>query len=137
LAVYCDENHERARRRAADGLVWVYRRIFEVAGPLLRGQVTGYEQYRKLGWLVPLLDKTLSLPLLETLGLAAVGDPAHVAKRLRRLQESGLDRISLAIGGGDLTREETISCVDLLGRDVLPALRAAPQAAKVKEVAPA
>jgi len=125
LAVYCDEDHERARRRAADGLLWVYRRIFELAGPLLRGQVAGYEQYRKLGWLVPLLDRTLSLPLLETLGLAAVGDPAHVAKRLRRLRDFGLDRVSLAIGGGDLTREETIACVELLARDVLPGLRAA------------
>jgi alkanesulfonate monooxygenase SsuD/methylene tetrahydromethanopterin reductase-like flavin-dependent oxidoreductase (luciferase family) len=135
LAVYCDEDHERARRRAAEGLVWVYRRIFEVAGPLLRGQVKGYEQYRKLGWLVPLLDKTLSLPLLETLGLAAVGDPGHVAKRLRRLQESGLDRVSLAIGGGDLTREEMTSCVDLLGREVLPQLRATPRV--LTEAAPA
>lgn len=137
LAVYCDEEHERARRRAAAGLVWVYRRIFDLAGPLLRGQVAGYEQYRRLGWLVPLLDKTLSLPLLETLGLAAVGDPAHVAKCLRKLQDSGLDRVSLAIGGGDLTRDETVSCVDLIGREVLPALRAAPRAVKAREAAPA
>lgn len=76
LAVHCDDDGARARRRAGPGIVQAYRRIFEFARPLLRRQMAGYEHYRSLGRLVPLLDRVLSLGLLETLGLAAVGTPS-------------------------------------------------------------
>lgn len=122
LAVYCDEDHRAARSRAEPGLVWAYRKILEIVRPLLARQVSGYEHYRKLGWLTPLLEKVLTLPTLETMGLAAVGDPDHVARRLKALQASGLDRVSLVIGGGDLKAEETVNCLHLLAERVLPAL---------------
>lgn len=128
LAVYCERDHAAARRRAEAGLLWVFRKIFEVSRPLLSRQVGGYEHYRRLGWLVPLLERTLSLGMLETLGLAAVGDPQHVLRRLRALERSGLDRVSLVIGGGVMSRRATISCLELLARDVLPALQARPAA---------
>ena len=122
LAVYCAEDHAAARRRAGDGLVWAYRRIMEVTKPLLAKRLAGYEHYRKLGWAAPLLDKALSLPVLETLGLAAVGDTDHVARKLAKLRDSGLDRVSLVIGGGDLEAAETVRSVQLLAEKVLPAL---------------
>lgn len=129
LACYCGDDHDEARRTAEPGLVWAYRRIFEVAGGVLRKQVAGYEHYRKLGWLVPVLDKVMSLTVLETLGLAAVGDADHVAGRLAKLQESGLDRVSLIVGGGDLSAERQIACLERLAADVFPRLRAAPAGA--------
>jgi alkanesulfonate monooxygenase SsuD/methylene tetrahydromethanopterin reductase-like flavin-dependent oxidoreductase (luciferase family) len=131
FGVYCGDNHEAARARAGPGLLWVYRRIFEVSRPLFKTQIAGYEHYRKLGRLLPLLESVLSLSVLEKLGLAAVGNPAHVAKRLSALQESGLDRVSLMIGGGDLTAEETLRCVDLLATQVLPQLKV--EVGEVKE----
>ena len=129
LAVYCADDRAAARRRAGPGLLWAYRKIFEIARPLLTLQLAGYEDYRKLGWLAPLLDKTLSLPVLEAMGLAAVGDPAHVRRRLAALKASGLDRVSLVIGGGDLSVSETTRCVELLAEQVLPALADAPDVA--------
>lgn len=125
LAVYCEPDHRAARRRAEAGLLWVYRRIFEISRPLLSSQVQGYEHYRRLGWLLPMIERTLSLGLLEKLGFAIVGDPGHVRRRLAALQETGLDRISLVIGGGVMNRQDTVSCIDLLADEVLPALRAA------------
>lgn len=135
LAVYCEEDHQAARSRAEPGLVWAYRKILEISRPLLSRQVSGYEHYRKLGWLAPLLGKVLTLPVLESMGLAAVGDPDHVARRLAALKASGLDRVSLVIGGGDLKAVETVGCLHLLADRVLPALGAAP--ATVTEAAPA
>lgn len=123
LAVYCEEDHKAARRRARDGLLWVFRKIFEVSRPLLATQVAGYEHYRRLGALLPILDKALSVTVLERLGLAAVGDPAHVLRKLTALRESGLDRVSLVIGGGVMDVARTTDCLNLLARDVLPRLR--------------
>ncbi|MCK4868472.1 MAG: LLM class flavin-dependent oxidoreductase, partial [Alphaproteobacteria bacterium] len=123
LALYCEEDHKAARRRARDGLLWVFRKIFEVSRPLLATQVEGYEHYRRLGALLPILDKTLSVPVLEKLGLAAVGDPDHVLRKLVSLRDSGLDRVSLVIGGGVMDVGRTTDCMELLASDVLPKLR--------------
>ncbi|MDH5556588.1 MAG: LLM class flavin-dependent oxidoreductase [Alphaproteobacteria bacterium] len=123
LAVYCEEDHKAARRHARDGLLWVFRKIFEVSRPLLATQIEGYEHYRRLGALLPILDKALSVSVLERLGLAAVGDPAHVLRKLAALRDSGLDRVSLVIGGGVMNVARTTDCLNLLARDVLPKLR--------------
>ena len=130
LAVYCEPDHAAARRRAEAGIVWAYRRVMELTRPLLSRQLEGYEHYRRLGWLAPLLDRVLSLALLERLGLAAVGDPAHVARRLSALAASGLDRVSLIVGGGDLEPEACVSCLELIAREVRPAIAAAPAATR-------
>jgi len=134
LAVYCEDDHQAARRRAEPGLQWAYRRLLEIARPMLERQLRGYEDYRRLGWLAPMLERMVSVPLLERLGLAAVGDPDHVTRRLLALQASGLDRVSLVIGGGDLSRDEATRCLDLITRHALPALRAAAPATKAERI---
>jgi alkanesulfonate monooxygenase SsuD/methylene tetrahydromethanopterin reductase-like flavin-dependent oxidoreductase (luciferase family) len=125
MAVYCDTDHERARKRAEEGIVWVYERILEFARPLLNRQIEGYEHYRKLGWIAQLFQKAISLKTLEAMGLAAVGDPDHVAKKLRAVEEVGVDRIGMAIGGGDLSADEMITCLDTMAKHVLPRFRPA------------
>jgi alkanesulfonate monooxygenase SsuD/methylene tetrahydromethanopterin reductase-like flavin-dependent oxidoreductase (luciferase family) len=125
LAAYCEADHHAARTRAEAGLLWVYRKIFEVSRPLLAGRIEGYEHYRKLGRLLPVLDRALTLTLLETLGLAAVGNPEHVAARLLALQASGLDRVSLMVGGGDLPAQRVADCLSLIAEEVMPVLEQA------------
>ena len=122
IAVYCEPDGRAARRRAEPGLIWAYRRILEIARPMLARQISGYEHYRRLGRVTGLLERTISLRVLEALGLAVVGDPDHVARKLTSLQASGLDRVSLIIGGGDLKAAETIDCVETIATDVLPRL---------------
>lgn len=114
LSVYCEEDHKVARERVRRGIVWVYRRLFEIAKPMLSTQVEGYEHYRQLGWTMPLLDKMLSISVLELLGLAAVGDPGHVTDRLAALEATGLDRVSLVCGGGDLRPDEIARSLSLI-----------------------
>ena len=125
IALYCEPNHEHARRRAGPGILWAYRRILDIARPMLARQVVGYEHYRKLGWMAPLLEKTLTLGVMEAMGLAVVGGPDHVAHELGKLSVAGLDRVSLVLGGGDLTAAETTACLELLSNEVLPSVRAA------------
>lgn len=125
LAAYCEQDHRAARRRAEPGILWAYRRLFEIAAPLLAQQVESYEHYRRLGRLRTLLDRMLSLGVLEKMGLAAVGGPDHVADRLRSLAASSVDRVSLIVGGGDLSLAETTRCLKLLSAEVFPRLGAA------------
>jgi alkanesulfonate monooxygenase SsuD/methylene tetrahydromethanopterin reductase-like flavin-dependent oxidoreductase (luciferase family) len=125
LAAYCEADHRAARARSEDGILWVYRKIFEVSRHLLVGRIEGYEHYRNLGRFLPILDRTLSLSLLETLGLAAVGSPGHLAERLLALQASGLDRVSLMVGGGDLPAERVVNCLSLIAEEVMPVLEQA------------
>ena len=120
MAAYCGLDHEQSRRRAGPGILWAYRRILDVTRTMMVQQVAGYEHYRKLGWVSPLLKGVLSLSVLETLGLACVGEPDHVAKRLRTLNQSGVDRISLVLGGGDLSVSEAIASLELMMCDVMP-----------------
>lgn len=125
IAAYCEPDRRSARERAGPGILWAFRRIMAITRPLLAGQIAGYEHYRRLGWLAPMLERTLSLGLLERLGLAAVGDPSHLARRLARLAASGLDRVSLIVGGGDLDVASTVGCLELIAHEVRPALERA------------
>jgi alkanesulfonate monooxygenase SsuD/methylene tetrahydromethanopterin reductase-like flavin-dependent oxidoreductase (luciferase family) len=124
LAAYCETDGAAARRRAEAGIVWVYRRIREIAAAFLERRTEGYEHYRHLGRLAPLLDPVLGLRSLELLGLAAVGDADHVGRRLAALARSGLDRALLSIGGGDLDRAHAEACVARIGAEVLPRIAA-------------
>jgi len=120
LAAYCEDDHRAARARAERGLVWAFRKILEITRPLMERRLEGYEHYRNLGWLTPLFAKVLTLPVLESMGLAVVGDPDHLRKKLVELQASGLSRVSLVIGGGDLRAADMTRSVELMAREVLP-----------------
>lgn len=129
MAAFCGEDHHAARALAGPGVIWAYRRILEITRPLLRGEMAGYEHYRKFRWVAPLLDAVLSVPVLETLGLAAIGDPDHVTRRLNALAASGLDRVSLVLGGGDLALCDQLASLELLRERVLPRIDTADAAA--------
>jgi alkanesulfonate monooxygenase SsuD/methylene tetrahydromethanopterin reductase-like flavin-dependent oxidoreductase (luciferase family) len=124
LAAYCETDYHAARARAEAGILWVYRKIFEVSRHLFAGRIEGYEHYRNLGRFLPILDRALTLSLLETFGLAAVGNAEHVAERLLALQASGLDRVSLMVGGGDLAAKRVVDCITLIAEEVMPILEA-------------
>ena len=123
LACYCEPDHEAARVRAGPGIVWAYENLLNVARPFLTRKTAGYEHYRQLGIAATVFEKVLTLPVLEFLGLAAVGDPTHVARKLSTLAAAGVDRVQLAIGGGDLPVERLEACIELIAERVLPLVR--------------
>ena len=61
----------------------------------------------------------MNLSVLETLGLACVGDPNHLVKRLTVLNECGIDRVSLVMGGGDLSAAEVERSLEIIMREVM------------------
>lgn len=134
LACYCERDHRAARARAGPGIVRAFQHVLEVARPFLARRTEGYEYYRRLGLASSLMEKRLSLPVLEWMGLAAVGDPPHVARRLRQLAATGLDRAQLVVGGGDLAAPRLEACIELIAEEVVPLL-AAVQPELVREMA--
>ena len=122
MACYCEGDHDAARARAGPGIVWAFEHMLEVTRPFLRQRTAGYEYYRRLGFASMILEKALSLPALEMMGLAAVGDPQHVAGKLAQLQAAGVDRVQLVIGGGDLSTQRLEACVRLIAERVFPQL---------------
>jgi alkanesulfonate monooxygenase SsuD/methylene tetrahydromethanopterin reductase-like flavin-dependent oxidoreductase (luciferase family) len=122
MACYCEADHTAARARAGPGIVWAFENILAVTRPFLQKRTAGYEHYRQLGIAAAVLEKALSLPVLEFLGLAAVGGPEHVAEKLSIVAASGVDRVQLVIGGGDLPAARLEACVELIAERVVPAL---------------
>jgi alkanesulfonate monooxygenase SsuD/methylene tetrahydromethanopterin reductase-like flavin-dependent oxidoreductase (luciferase family) len=120
LGIYCLEDGARARRIAADGITWFYRQLLDQTLPVLERLYAGYEYYRRVGRLGGLLGRATSLPVLETLGMAVVGDPVHCAKRLRALQEAGVDHVLCAIGAGVLPSAQVRESMRLIAGEVMP-----------------
>ena len=124
MAAYCDHDQEQAKKKAGPGIVWAYQRMIDVTRSMMVKQVVGYEHYRKLGWVTPLLEGLISLNVLEKLGLACVGNPDYLLRRLTSLKESGVDRVSLVMGGGDLSAAEVGGSLEIIMREVMPRIEA-------------
>ncbi|QKT02904.1 LLM class flavin-dependent oxidoreductase [Ectothiorhodospiraceae bacterium 2226] len=126
LGVLCLEDGARARELAAPGLTWFYRQLLGQTYPVLEQLYESYEYYRKMGHLRSLLGKAVNLTVLETLGMAVVGDPAHCRKRFEALARAGVDHVLCAVGAGALPTEVVQESMAVLASEVMPHLGAAP-----------
>jgi alkanesulfonate monooxygenase SsuD/methylene tetrahydromethanopterin reductase-like flavin-dependent oxidoreductase (luciferase family) len=127
LGVHCLADGRQARREAAAGLTWFYHQLLEQTRPVLEGLYAGYEYYRKVGRLAPLLTPSLRLPALEAMGLALVGDPAHCLGRLQALSAAGVNRVLCAVGAGVLPTARVRESLEVLATRVMPHLPAREQ----------
>jgi L-2-hydroxyglutarate oxidase LhgO len=85
LAAFVHEDRAEARRLAGPGLAWAYRHILDGSGPLLKTQIETDEAFASFRWMVPLIERPVSLPALEALGLAIVGTPDDLVRHLEKL----------------------------------------------------
>ncbi|MBL8807783.1 MAG: LLM class flavin-dependent oxidoreductase [Rhodospirillales bacterium] len=120
LGAFVHEDRAEARRIAGPGLAWAFRHILEGSAPVIKAQVEAQPSLASLRWMVPLIERPVSLPALEALGLAVVGTPEDLLHHLSRLAASGLTRVSLMLGGGDVARDQLLMACDLIGARVLP-----------------
>jgi alkanesulfonate monooxygenase SsuD/methylene tetrahydromethanopterin reductase-like flavin-dependent oxidoreductase (luciferase family) len=120
LAAFVHEDRAEARRLAGPGLAWAYRHILDGSGPLLKTQIETDEAFASFRWMVPLIERPVSLPALEALGLAIVGTPDDLVRHLEKLAAAGLTRVSLMLGAGDVAREALLASCELIGAKVLP-----------------
>ncbi len=120
LGVFCLEDGRRARALAKRHLVWFYRALLAQTAPVLERLHAGYEYYRRLGTLKPLVEKTLSLAALEAAGMAVVGDPEHCRRKLETYRSAGVDHLLLAVCPGGTPSEVVRESLQLLGTKVVP-----------------
>ncbi len=102
LGIFCLEDGKRARALSREGFVWFYRKLLDQTRPLLRRLYASYGYYRKFSLLGKLMEMTLSLTVLERLGMVVVGTPERCLERLEALREEGVDHVLCAIGAGTL-----------------------------------
>ncbi len=121
VGLFCLEDGHEARRLARDGITWFYRHLLGQTRPILEKLYESYEYYRKVGRLSGLMEKTITLRILETLGMVIVGDPAHCTRKLRALQQAGVDHVLCAIGAGVLPSTLVQRCLRVLAHEVMPA----------------
>ena len=122
LGVLCLEDGAEARRWAADAFVWYYRKLLDLVRPALESPRESYAYFRRLGRLHGLLQRTLSLTLLERMGMVVVGDPDACVAGLARLARAGVDRVLCAVGAGALPTAVTRRSLALMAERVLPRL---------------
>jgi len=126
LGVLCLRDRRRAHRLAADAFRWFYGELFAATLPVLERSYPSYEQLHELGQFRALMKLGVDLGLLETFGLAIVGDPAECRDRLRKYAASGVTHLLLAFGAGAVEGTVVRESLELFAREVMPALRQDP-----------
>ena len=124
VGVLCLEDGAEARRLAEEALLWYYRRLLDLTRPVLRELRESYEYYRRFRALHALLEGALSLPLLERLGMAVVGDPEECARRFARYARAGVDRLICSVGAGFLPTTTVQRAMKTMADHLLPRFQA-------------
>ena len=120
VGVLCLEDGDEARRLGADAFVWFYRRLLEQTRPILEALERTYEYYRTLGRLRFLMQRALSLRILDAMGMVVVGDPDECTRKLTRLAQAGVDHVLCAVGAGVLPTEIVQRSLHVMAERVLP-----------------
>jgi alkanesulfonate monooxygenase SsuD/methylene tetrahydromethanopterin reductase-like flavin-dependent oxidoreductase (luciferase family) len=120
IGLLCLEDGKRARALARESFGWFYRELLVQTTPVLERLHVSYEFYRKLGRFRALLRNAHRLSVLEALGMVIVGDAEHCIKKLRQLQNNGVDRVLCAIGAGVLPSPVVQESMYCLAESVFP-----------------
>ena len=122
VGVLCLPDAARARRLAQPAFEWFYGELFKTTLPVLERLYPSYEHFHDLGRLRRLIGLGINLRVLEALGMAVVGDPAHCRERLARYGRAGVTHLLLAVGAGAIDPEVARESLVCLAEDVLPHL---------------
>ena len=122
VGVLCLADGRRARRLAQPAFEWFYGELFKTTLPVLERLYPSYEHFHDLGRLRRLIGLGARLRVLEALGMAVVGDPAHCRERLARYGRAGVTHLLLAVGAGAVDSEVARESLVCLAEQVLPHL---------------
>jgi len=123
LGILCLDDNKRAREIGKPAFEWFYHQLLKQTLPVLKNLYESYEYYQKVGILSPLMDKTINLTILETLGLVIVGTPEHCIKKLKKLEKAGVDHVLLSVGAGAVDTEIVKESMQLINDKVIPAFQ--------------
>ena len=120
VGLLCLEDGQRARELAKTHILWFYHELLKLTAPVLEHLHAGYEYYQKMGTLRFLAEKTLSLAVLEALGMVVAGNPAHCRRKLETYREAGVDHLLCAISAGGVPTEAVRESMRTLAKHVMP-----------------
>ncbi|MHB8622722.1 MAG: LLM class flavin-dependent oxidoreductase [Sulfuricaulis sp.] len=120
LGLLCLEDGQCARALAKTHILWFYHELLQLTAPVLETLHAGYEYYQKMGTLRFLAEKTLSLAVLESLGLVVAGNPAHCRKKLEAYRAAGVDHLLCAISAGGVPTDMVQESMRTLAKHVMP-----------------
>jgi alkanesulfonate monooxygenase SsuD/methylene tetrahydromethanopterin reductase-like flavin-dependent oxidoreductase (luciferase family) len=120
VGLMCLEDGRRARELANLHITWFYRELLKQTAPVLKQLHAGYEYYKKMGSLKFLMEKTLNLTVLETLGMVVAGDPTHCRQQLETYRDAGVDHLLCAISAGGIPSEAAQASMRILADHVVP-----------------
>lgn len=121
LGVLCLRDRRRAHQLASDAFGWFYRELFAATLPVLERSYPSYEQLHEMGRFRALMKLGVDFGLLETFGLAVVGDPAECREKLEMYSAGGVTHLLLAFGAGAVEGEVVRESLELFAREVMPA----------------
>jgi len=122
LGVLCLADRRRAHRLAREAFTWFYRELFDATRPVVERMYPSYEQLHELGRFRALMKLGVDFGMLETFGLAVVGDPVDCRDKLRKYAEAGVTHLLLAFGAGAIEGAVARESLELFAREVMPAL---------------
>ncbi len=123
LGLFCLEDGQRARAIAGSNITWFYRELLRRTASVLEKLHSGYEYYRRVGGLKFLLEKTISLPVLEAAGMVVAGDPDHCIRKLEPFSAGGVDHLLCAIGAGGSPSDVAVESMRTVAKYLIPHFR--------------
>jgi alkanesulfonate monooxygenase SsuD/methylene tetrahydromethanopterin reductase-like flavin-dependent oxidoreductase (luciferase family) len=120
VGVLCLEDGSEARQLAGEAFIWYYRHLLDQTRPILQSLQETYEYYRSLGRLHFLLQRAISMRILESMGMVVVGDPDECARHIARFQRAGIDHLICAVGAGVLPTSIVQRSLRVMAKYLLP-----------------
>jgi len=124
--VHCDDDAQRAYKTAEESMVWYVKHgswLIASVAELMEGRELGsytytgeaYERHKQgqLG--------QLTFEYLHESGSAIVGDPDECIRAAKRYEAAGCDLLLCLVNPYKIPHEDTMRCIELMGKHVLPA----------------
>lgn len=121
LAIVCLPDAKRAQQLAKPALTWFYRELFKTTEPVLERLYPSYEHFHELGKFRSLLKLGVDLNLLQTFGMAVVGNPEQCIEQLRGFQAAGVTHLLCAPGAGAVSTDHVREIMQCVSEQVVPA----------------
>lgn len=120
VGVLCLEDGDEARRLAAEAFIWYYRHLLDLTRPILQSLQETYEYYHSLGRLHFLLQRAISMRILESMRMVVIGNPDECARSFAHFQRAGIDHLICAVGAGVLPTSIMQRSLRVMAKHLLP-----------------
>jgi alkanesulfonate monooxygenase SsuD/methylene tetrahydromethanopterin reductase-like flavin-dependent oxidoreductase (luciferase family) len=133
MMAYCAETREEARAIAEESFNWyleeTLRHFLGWAGGGDMPQ--GYEWYVQAATHTAKLANARNFDYLLEGGMILCGTPDDLVQQIRRFEEVGATQMLMGISIGDITHEEVLRSIDMIGQEVIPQFQRSPSRAAI------